>query len=79
METITFNKKLTLDDFQLFSVIGKGSYAKVLLVQKNDTGKHYALKVLKRDEIHKKKQEEHIKTERNVLVYPLTHSLPYSY
>lgn len=68
MET-KYKKNLTLDDFLLFSVIGKGSFAKVLLVQRKSTGKNYALKVIKRDQVGKKKQEEHIKTERNALVF----------
>lgn len=38
-------------DFTQISVIGKGSYGKVLLVQKKDTGKRYALKILKKEEI----------------------------
>ena len=29
--------KVTKKDFQMLSVIGKGSYGKVLLVKKNDT------------------------------------------
>mgnify|MGYP000865966772 CR=1 FL=1 len=61
-------KTLTLNDFLLLSVIGKGSYAKVLLVKKKDTGEVLALKVLKKEMIEKRKQEEHVKTERNVLV-----------
>jgi serine/threonine protein kinase len=35
----------------MLSVIGKGSYGKVILVKKNDTGELYALKVLKKSEI----------------------------
>ena len=31
------NEKIGLTDFSLLSVIGKGSYAKVLLVKKKDT------------------------------------------
>jgi serum/glucocorticoid-regulated kinase 2 len=35
----------------MISVIGKGSYGKVMLVKKRDTGVLYALKVLKKAEI----------------------------
>jgi serine/threonine protein kinase len=35
----------------MLSVIGKGSYGKVLLVKKVDSGELYALKVLKKSEI----------------------------
>jgi len=31
-------KKYVLDDFSLLTVIGKGSYAKVVLVKKKDDG-----------------------------------------
>lgn len=65
---ISTKRTITLDDFLLLSVIGKGSYAKVLLVKKKDTGIMHALKVLKKDLVQKKNQEEHIKVERNVLV-----------
>ena len=30
-------------------MIGKGSYGKVYLVKKKDTGTHYALKILKKE------------------------------
>ena len=33
---------VTIDKFSLLSVIGKGSYAKVLLVRKKDSNKLYA-------------------------------------
>ena len=61
-------KDLSIDDFVLLTVIGKGSYAKVLLVKKKDSGEIMALKILKKEVIEKRKQEEHVKTERNVLV-----------
>ena len=38
-------------DFEMISVIGKGSYGKVMLVKKKDQGQLYALKVLKKAEI----------------------------
>ncbi len=55
-------------DFQMLSVIGKGSYGKVLLVKKKDTGELFAMKVLKKSEILRRNQVEHTKTERRILV-----------
>lgn len=58
----------TIDNYLLLTVIGKGSYAKVILVKKKDTGEIFALKILKKKHIERRKQEEHVLTERNVLV-----------
>lgn len=52
----------------MISVIGKGGYAKVVLVRKITTGKIFAMKILKKKLIKQKRQTEHIITERNVLV-----------
>ena len=46
--------KVTTKHFHTIAVIGKGSYGKVLLVVKKDTGQRYALKILKKDEIIKR-------------------------
>jgi serum/glucocorticoid-regulated kinase 2 len=64
------NSQLSLDKFNMLSVIGKGSYAKVVLVKKKgeDEGKVYAMKILKKKYIEKRKQENHVMTERNILV-----------
>lgn len=61
------SKEVNLDSFSLLSVIGKGSYAKVVLVRKIDTGELFALKALKKEYIEKKHQSNHVITERNVL------------
>ena len=42
------SKKLTINDFTTLKVIWKGSYGKVLLVEKNDDKQIYAMKVLKK-------------------------------
>ena len=42
---------VTKKDFEMISVIGKGSYGKVMLVKKKDTGVLYAIKVLKKAEL----------------------------
>ncbi|CAD8132805.1 unnamed protein product [Paramecium octaurelia] len=61
-------EKLTIDHFTLLKVIGKGSYAKVILVKKNDNKEIYAMKILKKKNIEKRKQEDHVLGERNILV-----------
>lgn len=59
---------ITKNDFETISVIGKGSYGKVTLVKKKDTGQLYALKALKKAEIIRRNQVEHTMTERRILV-----------
>ena len=59
---------VSVKDFKTLKVIGKGSYGKVLLVEKIDTKKIYALKVLKKKEIMKRNQYEHTMEERRILV-----------
>jgi serum/glucocorticoid-regulated kinase 2 len=73
---------VTMDDFTLLKVLGKGSYAKVILVRKKTNDRLYAMKILKKKHIEKKKQEFHIQTERNVLVemdHPFVIKLYYSF
>ncbi|EGR30978.1 protein kinase domain protein [Ichthyophthirius multifiliis] len=76
------NKKISIKDFNLIKVIGKGSYAKVVLVKKKSDGKIYAIKMLKKSYIEHKKQVEHTKIERNILVsatHPFIIKLHYSF
>lgn len=61
------NEKLTINSFTLMCVIGKGSYAEVILARKKDTGTIYALKILKKKKIEQRNQREHVRTERNIL------------
>lgn len=60
-------KNITLESFTTVSVLGKGSYAKVLLVKKKDTGQLYALKILKKKAVLEKNQERHVQAEREIL------------
>ncbi len=50
------------------SVIGKGSYAKVILVKKKSDNKLYAMKVIKKQKNSNDRQRMHVKTERDILV-----------
>ncbi|EGR30003.1 protein kinase domain protein [Ichthyophthirius multifiliis] len=76
------NNRMSIDQFNLIKVLGKGSYAKVVLVKKKDDGKIFAIKMLKKSYIELKKQVDHIKTERNILVsadHPFIIKLYYSF
>mmetsp|Transcript_9722 Transcript_9722/g.21963 ORF Transcript_9722/g.21963 Transcript_9722/m.21963 type:complete len:349 (+) Transcript_9722:79-1125(+) len=60
----------SLDDFILMKVIGKGSYGKVMLVRhrlEEADSSVYAMKMLRKENVIKRNQVEHTKTERNVL------------
>eukprot|EP00605_Chrysophyceae_sp_TOSAG23-4_P002551 GSChrysophyteH1.ASY1.ANO1.2816.1 assembled CDS len=63
----TKNKKVSIEDFELVRVIGKGSFGKVTLVRKKTDAKLFAMKVLAKQNIIKRKQVEHTRTERSVL------------
>jgi len=70
-ETV-FNKnlgssKITLDDFEILKVLGRGAFGKVMLVEKKDTKQLFALKSMHKEDIIDKDQIEHTKTERYVL------------
>lgn len=56
-----------LHDFELLRVIGRGSYGKVLLVRKRDTGEVLAMKVLHKSVVVARNQVEHTQAERAIL------------
>lgn len=64
-----FNNKLTINDFDLLKVLGKGSFGKVMLVKKKDdpSGTLYALKTLRKAALVKRNQLAHTSTERHIL------------
>ena len=73
---------MTIDDFHLLKVVGKGSFGKVVQVRKKDSGAIYALKILGKANIVKRNQVEHTRTERSVLGYmqhPYIVSLHYAF
>ncbi|TKC43208.1 hypothetical protein EI555_010754 [Monodon monoceros] len=60
-------------DFHFLKVIGKGSFGKVLLARHKAEEAFYAVKVLQKKAILKKKEEKHIMSERNVLLKNVKH------
>ncbi|SCU89987.1 LANO_0D07162g1_1 [Lachancea nothofagi CBS 11611] len=61
------NRALSIDDFDLLKVIGKGSFGKVMQVKKKDTNKVYALKAIRKSYIVSKSEVVHTLAERTVL------------
>ncbi|KAM9778842.1 serine/threonine-protein kinase Sgk1 isoform X1 [Syngnathus typhle] len=61
------------NDFHFLKVIGKGSFGKVLLARHRQDDRFYAVKVLQKKAILKKKEEKHIMSERNVLLKNVKH------
>ncbi|XP_012506680.1 PREDICTED: serine/threonine-protein kinase Sgk2 isoform X3 [Propithecus coquereli] len=60
-------------DFDFLKVIGKGNYGKVLLAKHKSDGTFYAVKVLQKKSILKKKEQGHIMAERSVLLKNVRH------
>ena len=60
-------KKISLEDFELLKVIGRGAFGKVMQVRKKDSGKIYAMKVLSKSYVVFRKQVDHTKTEKSVM------------
>jgi len=58
---------LTIDDFELITLIGKGSFGKVMQVRKRDTSRIYALKTIRKVHIVNRNEITHTLAERLVL------------
>lgn len=67
------NPQAKPSDFNFLKVIGKGSFGKVLLAKHRTDDQFYAVKVLQKKAILKKKEEKHIMSERNVLLKNVKH------
>jgi RAC serine/threonine-protein kinase len=60
-------ERVGIEDFELLTVIGEGSFGKVLRVRKNDNGQIYAMKVLDKKMIIKRNELEHTRAEKSIL------------
>ncbi|KAJ3394248.1 hypothetical protein HDU92_007107 [Lobulomyces angularis] len=66
-ESSTLNAVPTLSDFELIKTIGTGTFGRVYLTKSKSNDLYYAMKVLKKSEIIRLKQLEHITSEKNIL------------
>jgi len=78
----TLKQNITIDDFELMKVVGKGNFGKVMQVKKKDSGNIYAMKILSKQIIAERNEIEHTKTERNILeklTHPFLVNLHYAF
>ena len=79
METwkIPSTKLFNVDDYEILHTVGAGTFARVRLV-KNASGNYYALKMMKKVEVVRLKQTDHVTSEIRVSIsldYPLVAKL----
>ncbi|CAH8313455.1 unnamed protein product [Eruca vesicaria subsp. sativa] len=59
--------KMGADDFELLTMIGKGAFGEVRVCREKNTGHVFAMKKLKKSEMLRRGQVEHVRSERNLL------------
>ncbi|CAK9329200.1 unnamed protein product [Citrullus colocynthis] len=59
--------KMGADDFEPLTMIGRGAFGEVRVCREKATGHVYAMKKLKKSEMLRRGQVEHVKAERNLL------------
>jgi RAC serine/threonine-protein kinase len=79
---VSYEDRISIKDFDLLNVVGKGSFGKVMQVRKKDNGKIYAMKVLNKQTILDRGELAHTKAEKNILqklVHPFLVNLIYAF
>ena len=66
-------RQMGLDDFELIKVIGRGSYAKVFLVEYKRTRKCYAMKVIKKSKVNDDEDIDWVQTEKHIFEQATNH------
>ena len=77
-----FKTKVTLKDFHIKKLLGKGAFGKVILVYNEELQKYFAMKVLKKRYIKECNQMSHTKAERRILEkidYPFISKLYFAF
>ncbi|KAK9862025.1 hypothetical protein WJX84_009695, partial [Apatococcus fuscideae] len=60
-------QRLSAVDFEPLTIIGRGAFGEVRVCKEKQTGKTFAMKKLKKSEMLRRGQVDHVKAERNVL------------
>jgi len=69
MDALTLQEisQMTLEQFEQSVTLGTGTFGRVYLVRHKPSGKYYAMKTLKKTEVVRLKQVEHINSEKQIL------------
>jgi len=76
------NKKVTVNDFTVLKVLGRGGFGKVMQVKKKDSGRIYAMKAIRKENVLARNEIEHTLAEKEVMSkinHPFIVSLKYSF
>ena len=74
--------KLSMDDFKIISVIGRGFYGKVMLVEKKDSGELFAIKSIHKAVLIELGKTNSVLSERNLMMkakYPFIVTLYFTF
>lgn len=64
----TAKKKINLSDYTIGVTLGTGSFGRVKLAKNKKSGEYSALKILKKHDIIKLKQVDHVISENTILI-----------
>jgi len=80
--TVSQNHTLSMNDFNIISVLGRGYYGKVMLVEHKSTTSIYALKTVHKSRMINEKKVDNVIAERNILLivdHPFIVSLKFAF
>jgi len=65
--SISAKRKCSLDDYEMTTTLGTGSFGRVLLSKHKKTGDFFAMKRLTKNDIIKLRQVDHVFSENQIL------------
>jgi tRNA A-37 threonylcarbamoyl transferase component Bud32 len=66
--SMTAESTITLDDFDIISILGKGAFGKVYLTKMKENGQLYAIKTIRKDVVIQTEQIDAVNLERDILL-----------
>lgn len=59
---------MTVNDFESITIIGRGAFGEVRVCREKETGEIVAIKKMRKDDMYKKNQILHVRTEKEILI-----------